>query len=116
MTNTPKVAIVILNWNGIKYLREFLPSVMASTWPNLDIIVGDNGSVDFLKQNFQSVQIIQNDKNYGFTGGYNRVLEKVEADYFILLNSDVEVHNGWIEPVIELMESDPMIAAAAPKI
>jgi len=120
MTSTPKVAIVILNWNGLKYLREFLPSVMASTWPNLDIIVGDNGStddsVDFLKQNFPTVQIIQNDKNYGFTGGYNRVLEKVEADYFILLNSDVEVPAGWIEPVIELMESDPLIAAAAPKI
>src|ERR1700744_4828001 len=120
MTNTPKVAVVILNWNGIKYLREFLPSVMASTWPNLDIIVGDNGStdgsVDFLKQNFPSVKIIQNDQNYGFTGGYPRVLEKVDADYFILLNSDVEVHSGWIMPVITLMESDPLIAAAAPKI
>jgi GT2 family glycosyltransferase len=120
MINTPKVAVVILNWNGIKHLREFLPSVLASTWPNLDIIVGDNGStdgsVDFLKQNFPAVQIIQNDQNYGFTGGYNRVLERVEADYFILLNSDVEVHNGWIEPVIALMESDPMIAAAVPKI
>lgn len=120
MTSTPKVAIVILNWNGLKYLREFLPSVMASTWPNLDIIVGDNGSSDdsvsFLKENFPAVHIIQNDKNYGFTGGYNRVLEKVDADYFILLNSDVEVPAGWIEPVIELMESDPLIAAAAPKI
>ncbi|HEY9000590.1 MAG TPA: glycosyltransferase family 2 protein [Mucilaginibacter sp.] len=120
MTSTPKVAIVILNWNGLKYLREFLPSVMASTWPNLDIVVGDNGSSDdsviFLKENFPTVQIIQNDKNYGFTGGYNRVLEKVEADYFILLNSDVEVPAGWIEPVIELMESDSLIAAAAPKI
>ena len=120
MTSTPKVAIVILNWNGIKYLKQFLPSVLASAWPNLDIVVGDNGStdgsVDFLKQNFPGVQIIQNDKNYGFTGGYNRVLEKVDADYFILLNSDVEVPAGWIEPVIELMESDAMIAAAAPKI
>src|ERR1700761_3218992 len=120
MINTPKVAIVILNWNGLKYLREFLPSVMASTWPNLDIIVGDNGStdgsVDFLKQNYPAVQIIQNDKNYGFTGGYNRVLEKVESDYFILLNSDVQVFPGWIAPVIELMEGDASIAAAAPKI
>ena len=120
MTSTPKVAIVILNWNGLKYLREFLPSVMASTWPNLDIVVGDNGSTDgsvnFLQESFPSVRIIQNDKNYGFTGGYNRVLENVDADYFILLNSDVEVPAGWIEPVIELMESDPLIAAAAPKI
>ncbi len=120
MTNTPKVAVVILNWNGIKHLREFLPSVLASTWPNLDVIVGDNGSTDgsaeFLQQYFPSVQVIKNDNNYGFTGGYNRVLQRVEADYFILLNSDVEVHNGWVEPIISLMESDPLIAAAAPKI
>lgn len=120
MTSKPKVAVVILNWNGIKHLREFLPSVLASSWPNLDVIVGDNGSTDgsveFLQSNFPTVQIIQNDQNYGFTGGYNRVLEKVEADYLVLLNSDVEVHDGWIEPVIALMESDPLIAAAAPKI
>lgn len=120
MTNTPKVAIVILNWNGVKYLRDFLPSVLTSIWPNLDIVVGDNGSTDgsieFLTQNYPTIRVIQNDQNYGFTGGYNRVLEKVDADYFILLNSDVEVHPGWIEPVISLMESDPLIAAAAPKI
>src|SRR6201991_1953072 len=116
MTDKPKVAVVILNWNGKKHLGEFLPSVLASTWPNLDIIVGDNGSTDgsveFLQRDFPSVQIIQNDKNYGFTGGYNRVLEKVEADYFVLLNSDVEVPPGWIEPVIAQVEGDSMIAAA----
>jgi GT2 family glycosyltransferase len=120
MTNTPKVAVVILNWNGITHLREFLPSVLASTWPNLDIIVGDNGSTDgsieFLKSRFPSVRVIKNDQNYGFTGGYNRVLQQVDADYLVLLNSDVEVHANWIEPVIALMESDSMIAAAAPKI
>jgi GT2 family glycosyltransferase len=120
MNKPPKVAVVILNWNGIKYLQQFLPSVLSSTWSNLDVIVGDNastdGSVEFLMQNFPSVRIIQNDQNYGFTGGYNKVLEHVEADYFILLNSDVEVADGWIEPVIALMESDPLIAAAAPKI
>ncbi|HVW15598.1 MAG TPA: glycosyltransferase family 2 protein [Mucilaginibacter sp.] len=120
MNQIPKVAIVILNWNGVKYLRQFLPSVLSSSWPNLDIIVGDNGSTDgsveFLQKEFPQVSIICNDKNYGFTGGYNRVLEKVDADYFILLNSDVEVHPGWIAPVIELMERDPLIAAAAPKI
>lgn len=120
MTNTPKVAIVILNWNGVKYLRDFLPSVLTSIWPNLDIVVGDNGStdgsIDFLRQHYPTIRIIQNDQNYGFTGGYNRVLEQVDADYFILLNSDVEVHPGWIAPVISLMESDALIAAAAPKI
>lgn len=116
----PKVAIVILNWNGIRHLSEFLPSVLASTWPNLEVVVGDNGSTDgsieFLEQNYPTISIINNDKNYGFTGGYNRVLQKVEAEYFILLNSDVEVPAGWIEPVISMMEADPQIAVAAPKI
>ncbi|MCC8426756.1 glycosyltransferase family 2 protein [Mucilaginibacter sp. UR6-11] len=120
MNNHPKVAIVILNWNGLKHLRQFLPSVLASTWPNLDIVVGDNastdGSVEFIKDEYPSISIIQNDSNYGFTGGYNRVLARVDADYYILLNSDVEVRPGWIEPVITLMESDPLIAIAAPKI
>jgi len=120
MNEFPKVAVVILNWNGLKYLRQFLPSVMSSTWPNLDIIVGDNastdGSVEFIKQEYPTIRVIQNDQNYGFTGGYNRVLMHVEADYYILLNSDVEVSPGWITPVISLMESDPLIAAAAPKI
>src|ERR1700744_1094608 len=120
MINPPKVAIVILNWNGVKYLKQFLPSVLSSTWPHLDVIVADNtssdNSVSYVQQNFPSVKILQNDKNYGFTGGYNKALERVEADYFILLNSDVEVSDGWIEPVISLMESDPQIAAAAPKI
>jgi GT2 family glycosyltransferase len=120
MIDAPKVAVVILNWNGSKYLKQFLPSVLASTWPGLEVVVGDNASSDdsvaFLSQNYPSVRVIQNDRNYGFTGGYNRVLSQVEADYYILLNSDVEVVPGWIEPVISLMQSDPAIAAAAPKI
>ena len=100
MTHTPKVAVVILNWNGLKYLKQFLPSVLSSTYPNLDIVMGDNASSDdsvaFMRENYPSVRIIQNDKNYGFTGGYNRVLAQVDADYYILLNSDVEVIPGWI--------------------
>jgi GT2 family glycosyltransferase len=120
MEHTPKVAIVILNWNGLKHLKEFLPSVTASVYPNFEIVLGDNastdGSVEYVKGAYPDIQIIQNDQNYGFTGGYNRVLEHVEADYYILLNSDVEVFPGWIAPVIELMESDPLIAVAAPKI
>ncbi len=120
MSLIPKVAVVILNWNGTKHLGKFMPSVLTSVWPNLEIIVGDNASTDnsvaFLKENFPSVKIIENDENYGFTGGYNKVLEQVDADYYILLNSDVEVMPGWIAPVINLMESDPLIAVAAPKI
>lgn len=120
MSIIPKVAVVILNWNGAKHLAQFLPSVLTSSWPNLEIVVGDNASTDnsveMLERDFPSVSIIQNSDNFGFTGGYNRVLAKVDADYFILLNSDVEVHPGWIAPVINLMESDDKIAVAAPKI
>ena len=116
----PKVAVVILNWNGLKYLQTYLPSVTASTYPNLEIVLGDNGSTDssveFVRANFPMVKTVLNDQNYGFTGGYNKVLAQVQADYFILLNSDVEVVPGWIEPVVGLMESDDLIAAAAPKI
>lgn len=119
-TAQPKVAVVILNWNGLKYLQTYLPSVVGSIYPNLEIIVGDNGSTDgsveFVHANFPVVKTVLNDQNYGFTGGYNRVLAQVRADYFILLNSDVEVVPNWIEPVINLMESDELIAAAAPKI
>ena len=97
-----------------------MPFVTGSIWPNLEIVVGDNastdGSVEFIRTTYPTVTIIENDDNYGFTGGYNRVLKRVEADYYILLNSDVEVNPGWIAPVIELMESDQLIAAAAPKI
>ncbi|HYK76720.1 MAG TPA: glycosyltransferase family 2 protein, partial [Daejeonella sp.] len=120
MSSMPKVAVVILNWNGKNYLEKFLPSVLASCYPNLEIIVGDNastdGSVEFLEANFPQVSILQNDHNYGFAGGYNQVLARVDADYFVLLNSDVEVTPNWITPVVELMESDPKIAAAQPKL
>ncbi|MEJ7779703.1 MAG: glycosyltransferase family 2 protein [Daejeonella sp.] len=120
MTGHPSVSVVILNWNGVNYLKEFLPSVCASSYPNLDIIVGDNastdGSVEFLAENYPQVMVIVNEQNYGFAGGYNKVLDQIESDYFVLLNSDVEVPPDWVEPVIKLMESDSLIAAAQPKI
>lgn len=120
MTDLPRVAVVILNWNGLNFLRKFLPSVCASTYPNLDIIIGDNASTDgsvlFLRENYPQVKIIINDQNYGFAGGYNKVLSNLDHKYFVLLNSDVEVEPGWIEPVIRLMENDITIAAAQPKI
>ena len=116
----PSVAVVILNWNGKQWLEKFLPSVVASSYVNLQIIVGDNASTDdsipFLDANFPTVTILVNDQNYGFAGGYNRILSQVEADYFVLLNSDVEVPINWIKPVIDLMQSDEMIAVAQPKI
>lgn len=116
----PKVSVVILNWNGKVYLEQFLPSVINSGYPNLEIVVADNAStddsVDFLKANYNQVKIISNTENLGFAGGYNKALSQINADYFVLLNSDVEVTAGWIEPVIELMESDLQIAVAQPKL
>ncbi|WP_421943691.1 glycosyltransferase family 2 protein [Pedobacter sp.] len=116
----PSVAVVILNWNGKNWLEKFLPGVLKSEYDNLQVIVGDNGSTDdsveFLAVNFPTVKILKNEVNYGFAGGYNKILERVEADYFVLLNSDVEVTPNWIKPVINLMQSDDRIAAAQPKI
>jgi len=116
----PSVAIVILNWNGKTFLQKFLPSVLASTYENYKVFVGDNASTDdsliFLENNYPQVKIISNEKNEGFAKAYNLILKQVNADYYILLNSDVEVDPNWIEPVIELMESNKMIAACQPKV
>lgn len=116
----PSVAVVILNWNGKAFLEQFLPSVLRSEYDNLKIVVGDNASTDdsvaFVKDNFPGIEVLTNDLNYGFAGGYNRILARVEADYYVLLNSDVEVTPNWIEPVIALMEADELIAATQPKI
>lgn len=120
MMHFPKVAVVILNWNGKRYLEKFLPSVLASSYPNLEIVVGDNASTDqsliFIRTTYPSIRIISNSKNLGFAGGYNEVLRQVDGDYYVLLNSDVEVTEHWLEPVIELMETDGSIVAAQPKI
>ncbi len=116
-----KIAIVILNWNGEKFLKKFLPSVVKySEGENNEIIVADNGSTDnsvsFLKGNYPNVRLILFNKNYGFTGGYNKALEQIDAKYFVLLNSDVEVTENWIEPIVSMMDKDTTIAAAMPKI
>ena len=116
----PLVAIVILNWNGKSFLEKFLPSVHLSSYKNKQIIVVDNASTDdsvlFLKDHYPQVQIIQNDINEGFAKGYNKALWQVQSDYYVLLNSDVEVAEQWIEPIIELMESDKSIGACQPKV
>lgn len=120
MTAQPSVAIVILNWNGQSFLEKFLPSVMASSYGNKNVIVADNastdGSVAYLQAQWPQVRIIQNTVNEGFAKGYNTALKQVQSDYYVLLNSDVEVTPGWVEPVIALMESDPAIAACQPKL
>jgi GT2 family glycosyltransferase len=116
----PLVSIVILNWNGQKYLEQFLPFVMASTYSNFRVVVADNASSDdsipFLQSYYPLIKILELKKNYGFARGYNEALKNVEGDYYVLLNSDVEVMPSWIEPVVELMESNKRIGACQPKL
>ena len=114
-------AIVILNWNGLHFLKRFLPILEANTpKENFFLVVADNGSddgsVEWLKAEHPGVQLIEFDKNYGFTGGYNRAFRQIEADYYILLNSDVEVTPGWAETLINFMEDNPDAGICQPKI
>jgi GT2 family glycosyltransferase len=117
---TSNVAIVILNYNGRKFLEQFLPSVLASSYPHCQFIVADNASsddsVNFVKGAFPQVRIIQLEKNFGFARGYNEALKQVSGDYYVLLNSDVQVEPAWIEPIISLMEKDPSVGACQPKL
>ena len=119
----PVVKVVILNWNGRAHLERFLPSVVENTPEGVDIILADNGSTDdslgWLASNYPMVRIIRLDRNYGYAGGYNRALADEslsDADYFILLNSDVRTPADWCEPLVGLLESGRDIAAAMPKI
>lgn len=116
----PSVAVVILNFNGRRYLQRFLPSVLASSYSNFEVYVADNGSTDgsleFVRQQYPTVKCIDLGLNYGYAAGYNRALRQVGADYYVLLNSDVEVTLQWIEPIVELMERDLSVAACQPKI
>jgi len=115
-----KTAVVILNWNGRKFLERFLPGVIRHSAGKADIIITDNDSsdysLDYIEKNHPGIRVIRLDKNYGFAGGYNRALKATRADYYILLNSDIEVTENWIDPVIRLMEGDHTIAACQPKI
>ena len=114
-----EVAVVILNFNGQKFLKQFLPAVIQYS-AGADIFVVDNGStdgsVDFIQNFFPQVQLIQIKENKGFCGGYNTALKEIEATYYVLLNSDVEVTANWITPIIKLFEADPSIGAIQPKI
>jgi hypothetical protein len=111
--------IVILNWNGAAHLRRFLPSVLEAA-DGAGVVVADNGSTDesleLLAAAFPQVRVVRLDRNYGFAEGYNRALEQVEADVFVLLNSDVETPEGWLAPLLECLERNPDVAAVAPKL
>ena len=111
-------SVIILNWNGADMLRRYLPSVVQHT--KAEIIVADNGSTDdslkILKADFPSVKTIVLDKNYGFAEGYNRAIEQVDSKYVVLLNSDVEVPEGWLTPLLRYLDEHPDVAAVQPKI
>jgi GT2 family glycosyltransferase len=113
------VAIVILNYNGQSFLEQFLPSVVAHSL-GYELVVADNASTDnsvgWLKSQYPAVRLIELPTNTGYAGGYNRALAQVRADYYVLLNSDVEVTPNWVAPIIQLLDSRPQIAACQPKI
>jgi GT2 family glycosyltransferase len=114
-----KVAVVILNYNTADLLTQLLPSVVNSSYPDLEIIVADNGSTDYSRQAveaFPSVSWMDLGKNYGYAEGYNRALENLDANYAVLLNSDVEVTPNWVEPLVDFIENNPEYAALQPKI
>lgn len=112
--------IVILNWNGRDHLRTFLPSVVAAAPAGVGVTVADNGSTDdsaeVLAREFPTVRVVRLGRNYGFAEGYNRALREVDAECFVLLNSDVETPAGWLEPLLEVLEREPDVAAVAPKL
>ena len=120
MNVSPKVAVVILNWNGRHFLEQFLPAVIHAIGNKMEVIVVDNGSSDdsivFLQQNYPAIQQIIHTQNLGFAKGYNEALKQVPADYYVILNSDVEVTPDWLQPMIQLLEGDATIAACQPKL
>ena len=115
-----KIAVVILNWNGRKMLEQFLPSVIAYSQEEAEVIVADNASTDdslqLLQERFPEVRVIVLDQNYGFADGYNQAFQQVEAEYFVLLNSDVKVVPHWLSPLVMFMDSHPDVAACQPKL
>lgn len=116
-----KVAVIILNWNGQKLLAQFLSNVLECSKQNdVEVIVADNASTDnsisFLKREFPEVRRIHLNENYGFAGGYNKAINEVESEYVVLLNSDVELTRGWLNPLINFMDANENVAACAPKI
>ncbi len=115
-----RIAVVILNYNGQRFLERFLPTVISLSSHLADIIVADNASTDhsvaFMKTHFPNIALIQNPTNGGFATGYNQALQQVKNEYYVLLNSDIEVGEHWLEPLLELMDSDKNIAACQPKM
>ena len=115
-----KVVIVILNWNGQAMLEKYLPSVLQYSKAEATVYVADNASTDqsleMLQAHFPEVKLICMEKNWGFAEGYNRALKEIEAEYYLLLNSDIEVTHHWLTPMIEYLDTHPEVAACQPKL
>ena len=116
-----KTSVVILNWNGAKLLKQFLPTVLMHTQTeDCEVVVADNNSsdnsIEVLRQQFPNVKLILLDKNYGFAEGYNKALQQIDSEYVVLLNSDVETSFNWLNPLIEHLEQNRDTAAVQPKI
>ena len=115
-----KVAIVILNWNGQAMLEKYMPSVLQYSKDEATVYVADNASTDqsmeMLRQHFPGVKLIQLEKNWGFAEGYNKALKQVDAEYYLLLNSDIEVTHHWLTPMTEYLDNHPDVAACQPKL
>ena len=117
-----KTAVVILNWNTEGFLKDFLPSLLRSVEnvERAEVIVADNASTDssmtLMKEMFPQVRTIAFDRNWGFTGGYNKALSQIEAEYYVLINSDIEISEGWLEPLVEWMDLHQECGACAPKL
>jgi len=121
LVGPPRVAVMILNYNSLRWLPNCLSSVAGTDYPNLDVYLVDNGSIDgsveHVRKKFPWVKVIQHSRNLGFAEGYNRAIEKVEADYVVLLNSDAEVLNSsWVERLLGVATKDPSIVAVACKM
>ena len=115
-----KVAVVILNWNGAAMLRQYLPQVLEYSRDEADVYVADNAStdnsLDLLRTSFPEVKLIVLEQNWGFAEGYNKALSQIDTEYYLLLNSDIEVTPHWLTPLISFMDTHPQVAACQPKL
>lgn len=120
MSESPRVALAILNWNGVHWLQRFLPVVVKHCPQYARVVVVDNASTDdsvaYVRSSFPDVQIIQHPENWGYAGGYNQALKQLHFEYTVLINSDIETTPGWLDPLVAYMDAHPTLAACQPKI